>query len=1168
MPRKAAVENNSFVKGLVTEASPLTFPEGTASAISNMELNRDGSLSRRFGMDVESGGSYTSTSLSSLTNTAVRTYKWKNAGNEATTAFMVVQVGRKLYFFDGLADTISDNLTGSITVTGASDADLMSFAYIQGDLVVAALNMSAPVRISWDGTSFSQEQINIKVRDIWGIDDGLAVDERPTTLSVAHDYNLRNQGWPHTFTINTAGRDNSTFTETTETDPVNYTNGRFGWFPSNADIIWANLTETADEAHVLRSYWPFNLERQLLGTTPAAKGKFIIDAFSRSGSRKTESDVAGSIPADAELGKISVVESYSGRIWYSGVLSVISGGDDRSPSYSGMLFFTQIIENDDAFEKCYQEADPTSEDFSELVATDGGTVRIPEAGFIVDLRVIGNQLVVLSENGVWSISGTDGGFRADDYRITKISDVGVVGKQSIVNVESGIMYWAEGGIYALTPDQISGTLNAQNITENVIQTLYEDINSIARTTATGFYDKLERKVKWLYNNDSDYDGVTLPYSYNKELILDTVLSAWYVNDIVDADSDSPFLSGYSQTEGFTTTTVNNLVESSDIQVIVKLPDDYSYESIAAEDWEESSSTFPSGSSQSYDSGPWVATGASAGDGMYIWDEGSTLNGGSWNPPDIDVEHWQMKKPATTPTYISTITTDVDGGLPGGIIPEGVTGQGSWYQGNIGYSYYFEPCRAFVSDKGAFCYRLLREDSSEIVSKYVLVYPDGSGGGSPDTLVNEALTNCHQTDKVFDDASNLANIYGSATNYFIACQKDGFFYVFLFGSGNQSHYITIQKYNMSTGDLVLERQEVNTDFADTSGLDYTSVALAEKCGVVDGKLVVLLDTRNGTSRYAVEIFDVSDLSITDSQWVDDGSWFTEMNVSAPEEIAFDPGNEDDEADSRIVFESAGSQYDTAWIDNLTSPTGTIEGTDFSSGIVPFTTSRIHKAFLVEKDQPIQMPILYYNRDTSGASSSALAWDLLQPGDVISTVDRDVLLTEAARTSGTTQTKYLVVKPNAVGSNYGISFGHYYNTDFQDWSDNDAAAYIVTGASTYGDTQRQKRLGQIFMHFVPTETSYTTASGFENQSGCLLRGRWGWANSSDRGKWSEQKQAYRLRNAFIPDTDTDPYSYGFDVVTTQNRVRGSGKALALRMDSEAGKDMQILGWAYLVEVEDNP
>ena len=37
--------------------------------------------------------------------------------------------------------------------------------------------------------------ISIEIRDFLGVKDNLAVDEQPSSLSIAHEYNLLNQGW-------------------------------------------------------------------------------------------------------------------------------------------------------------------------------------------------------------------------------------------------------------------------------------------------------------------------------------------------------------------------------------------------------------------------------------------------------------------------------------------------------------------------------------------------------------------------------------------------------------------------------------------------------------------------------------------------------------------------------------------------------------------------------------------------------------------------------------------------------------------------------------------------------------------------------------------------------------------------------------------------------------
>lgn len=88
------------------------------------------------------------------------------------------------------------------------------------------------------------------------------------------------------------------------------------------------------------------------------------------------------------------------------------------------------------------------------------------------------------------------------------------------------MYWSEGGIYAVVPDEISGELSAQNISIDRIQTFYNDISAEGKNDAQGYYDSQNKKVLWLYK-DSAEDF----YLYNKILFLDVTLNAFYPYEI-------------------------------------------------------------------------------------------------------------------------------------------------------------------------------------------------------------------------------------------------------------------------------------------------------------------------------------------------------------------------------------------------------------------------------------------------------------------------------------------------------------------------------------------------------------------------------------------------------------------------------------------------------------
>ena len=520
---KTTLERNSFVRGLITEASPLTFPENASLDEDNFILNRDGSRQRRFGLDYEGSYALTAISAANFGGVEVGTYTWKNADNNPDLTIGVVQIGNVLHFLDLTASAPSAATIPTLTLASTYETSLLQYTPIKGVLVCVGSAGDAFYISRTNATTYTKTDIDLKVRDIWGVEESpaLAVDERPATLSTTHNYNLLNQGW-----------------DSSKWGPSG------GVYVSNADVMQYGKNATDDFSRTF-------LNKQFFGNTPAPKGRYIIDAFTRGASRVTESSVSG-LTTDVEAGRCSTAATYAGRIFYSGVDSSVSSGDSNSPSYSGTIFFSRIIDALDKLGQCYQEADPTSEHIADLIATDGGTIDIPEATSIYKLIPNQTSLVVIAKNGVWEISGPDGVFAADDFSISQVSNVGALNAESIISAEGRIMYWSEGGIYVLAPNDVTGRLAASNLTETTIQTFYTDIPSVAKEHVTATYDVGSRKIRWLYNDSSTYDGITLKYKYNRELIFDTVLQAFYTNTIGELATNSPFVAGFMELDSFLT----------------------------------------------------------------------------------------------------------------------------------------------------------------------------------------------------------------------------------------------------------------------------------------------------------------------------------------------------------------------------------------------------------------------------------------------------------------------------------------------------------------------------------------------------------------------------------------------------------------------------------------
>lgn len=194
----------SFVKGLITEASYLTYPEDASTDELNTVLSRKGNRSRRFGIDYEDEFLLNNISISNTD--AINEFVWKSVNNDSSVNFLVLQVGKTIYFYSLEATPVSDSLK-SFTINladysapSASELQISispcEFAGGKGYLFVTN-PYCEPLVVEYNSStdSISIVPIIILIRDFEGLNDNLANDEEPTTLSKEHHYNLMNQGW-------------------------------------------------------------------------------------------------------------------------------------------------------------------------------------------------------------------------------------------------------------------------------------------------------------------------------------------------------------------------------------------------------------------------------------------------------------------------------------------------------------------------------------------------------------------------------------------------------------------------------------------------------------------------------------------------------------------------------------------------------------------------------------------------------------------------------------------------------------------------------------------------------------------------------------------------------------------------------------------------------------
>lgn len=581
MPAKQEqrAEINTFVQGLITEASPLNFPENAEADGENFELNRDGSRNRRFGMDIEEGGVFRDTGIQvlDLSEAGINTFKWTEVAGDPRTEILVVQFNQKLDFYDlAKNNTSSDGYLGNVVLSSFPTNTKFSFSSVEG-ILVAVAGVDTFAIISADNGVFSVTYDSIKIRDLFGVEETITEYEEDMSyrgaLNIEHYYNLQNQSWgiPRSAKITYGGGSYFQYA-----DPVASYLQHFGFAPSNGESVWLGMqfspgqyNQVSQQNDDPNEILHVNLFRETWGSeVKTTRGYYVIDALRRGQSRTAEmhknwnkyqalnyNPATGgplvpnyNLPADFSTGGASCVAEYSGRIFYSGFTGEVVDGDNRSPNYTNYVFFSQLVKNKLDLSKCYQDGDPTGRETADILDTDGGFLRISEAKNIHTLVNMGTGLLVIAENGVWRIDGgSDYGFSATNYRVEKISSFGGISNSSVVLENNRVYYWAEDGIYTVGSNEF-GDMSADSISAGSIQTFYQQIPNIAKRRATSMYDSISKKVRWVVN----YEELMSANNTTREIILDTTLGSFSVNRIMNLPFNSVTVHSLFQTAPYIT----------------------------------------------------------------------------------------------------------------------------------------------------------------------------------------------------------------------------------------------------------------------------------------------------------------------------------------------------------------------------------------------------------------------------------------------------------------------------------------------------------------------------------------------------------------------------------------------------------------------------------------
>src|SRR6056297_446447 len=535
-----------FNRGLITEAGELTFPEGASVDELNMTLERSGSRRRRLGVAYE-----TSNELGpSLTKGEVTSVNvWENAGGVSGLNFVVVQVRNILHFYKESSGALSANKE-SFTVNlsdfnrpsgfGASTVPVQT-TELEGILIVASSEINT-FRIDYDDdtNTISTSEIVFRFRDFEWQGDTSTYFEDTASPSTKRKYDTLNAGWMYE-----SPQGISVLSFLTQTNPSK----------------WPRLTHPAHSGKRVESSGGgefFSADTFLkiqAGNSLTANGKFVLNLYEqdREAAANT-SNINSTITGlnTPENSRFKTVATYAGRVFYSGMSN--NNGDK--------IYFSQLLTGSENLGDCFQVNDPTGEWLSDLLDTDGGVIKVSGAYNIRKLHVLGPFLIVFAENGVWVIRGVDDVFRASEYSVNKITEVGIEDEGSFVSAEGRPYWWSKSGIHTLVPTE-QGSLEETNISRSTIQTFWSEIPVSLRTKVRGAYDAFNARVMWFYPTL----GETTSGKLNGVLTFDETLKAFYPWKVSDTSSEQYIVDPFFRTGSLTSELDFNVVDSNGDRVV-------------------------------------------------------------------------------------------------------------------------------------------------------------------------------------------------------------------------------------------------------------------------------------------------------------------------------------------------------------------------------------------------------------------------------------------------------------------------------------------------------------------------------------------------------------------------------------------------------------------------
>lgn len=236
-------------------------------------------------------------------------------------------------------------------------------------------------------------------------------------------------------------------------------------------------------------------------------------------------------------------------------------------------------------------------------------------------------------------------------------------------------------------------------------------------------------------------------------------------------------------------------------------------------------------------------------------------------------------------------------------------------------------------------------------------------------------------------------------------------------------------------------------------------------------------------------------------------------------------------------------------------------------VPGNYARIDSVVLSYMDWNSGMPLVRYEIAGTVAQYSG-NWVKTDPDKTyaahVNDVPRDDILMRADSLSLYTDTVGCILfdRPSSPGArtdpddvdypiqSFGVTFAEEYREDYRDFvkadgQGTDYLSYAVSGYGVYGEGNRQFQGNYITVNYAPLSNGQA-----------YVQGVWDYSIDKATGRWSMRQQVYFL--------DDDGHKH----FARKVKIRGHGKALQIRIESQSGKAFEINGWTLYVTANQHP